>query len=69
MKEDLFLVNGHNKVQFIKLLEEQLLKQCGVSVVIAPDNADAGIVQEAVQIRSTGQLAGIVEEDVDLLVS
>ena len=35
---------------------------------IAPDDADAVIVQEAVQIRGTGRLAGIVGEGVDLLI-
>lgn len=44
------------------------MQNCGISVVIAPGDANAVIVREAVQIRDTGQLTEIIGEDVDLLI-
>lgn len=66
-KQEVFLANSKNKTQFIKLLTSHLTEN-GFTIIIASDDADSVIVEEAVRIRGSGQLTAVVGEDIDLLI-
>jgi hypothetical protein len=66
-KQNEFLANGLNKMNFITLLSKHLTAE-GIAVRQAKDDADTEIVKAALELASQQQVTAVVADDTDVLV-